>query len=92
MGGAGLEVVREMYKNGARLIPVTVTAWDYSHEWELLAMENAPKLSDPDFPGTWVNFYRLDNYSATAYFYLDRPVNNLPPLAPLKERLEGISR
>lgn len=31
-----------------------------------------------------------DDYSATAYFYLDRPENGLPPLAPPEERLAGI--
>ncbi len=36
-------------------------------------------------------FYRVDNYSATAYFYLDKPENNLPPLAPLEQRLKAFS-
>jgi hypothetical protein len=31
-----------------------------------------------------------DDYCATAYFYLDKPENGLPPLAPLEERLAGI--
>jgi len=34
----------------------------------------------------WLNFYRSDDYAATAYFYLDRPVSNLPELAALSER------
>lgn len=37
--------------------------------------------------GDWLNFYRSDDYAATAYFYLDRPVSNLPALAPVSERL-----
>jgi len=36
----------------------------------------------------WVNFYRSDDYAATAYFYLDRPDSDLPELAPLAQRLQ----
>jgi Protein of unknown function (DUF2961) len=37
----------------------------------------------------WVNFYRSDDYSATAYFYLDRPDSDLPELAPLAQRIQN---
>ena len=33
---------------------------------------------------------RVDDYSATAYFYLDRPENGLPPIAPGEERLADL--
>jgi hypothetical protein len=36
----------------------------------------------------WVNFYRSDDYAATAYFYLDRPDSDLPDLAPLAQRIQ----
>ena len=35
-------------------------------------------------------FEREDDYSSCAYFYLDRPVNNLPPLDPVAKRVEGL--
>jgi Protein of unknown function (DUF2961) len=35
----------------------------------------------------WLNFYRSDDFAATAYFYLDRPASDLPDLAPLAQRL-----
>jgi len=38
----------------------------------------------------YVLFEREDDWSATAYFYLDRPENNLPELAPLSERLANL--
>lgn len=44
-------------------------------------------ISEGD-PNDWLNFYRSDDYSATAYFYLDRPDSDLPELAPLAERLQ----
>ncbi len=36
------------------------------------------RLENPALPEGWVNFYRTDDYSSVAYFYLDRPVNDLP--------------
>jgi hypothetical protein len=35
-------------------------------------------------------FERADDWSAVAYFYLDRPENGLPPLAPVAERVAGV--
>jgi hypothetical protein len=35
-------------------------------------------------------FERADDWSAVAYFYLDRPENGLPPLAPVAERVAGL--
>ena len=35
-------------------------------------------------------FERADDYSSCSYFYLDRPENGLPALAPVSERLRGL--
>ncbi len=35
-------------------------------------------------------FERSDDWSSCVYFYLDRPVNGLPPLAPARERTAGL--
>jgi hypothetical protein len=35
-------------------------------------------------------FEREDDWSSTAYFYLDRPENGLPPLAPVAQRTSGL--
>ena len=35
-------------------------------------------------------FERADDWSSCAYFYLDRPENDLPPLAPVARRVEGL--
>ncbi|HZI17279.1 MAG TPA: glycoside hydrolase family 172 protein [Pyrinomonadaceae bacterium] len=35
-------------------------------------------------------FERADDWSSCAYFYLDRPENNLPPLAPAAQRFGGL--
>jgi hypothetical protein len=89
MGGGGREPIRAIARAGGQLKPVTVMT--AKKLIKLLEEPDYPGLFDDHFPADeWVNFYRLDYYSATAYFYLDRPENGLPPLAPLERRLKGI--
>lgn len=89
IGGAGRDLMRGIAKAGGKVKPITVgTA---SKTIKLMEEPSYPDLFDDKFPADeWVNFYRVDNYSATAYFYLDRPESNLPPLAPLAERIKGL--
>lgn len=35
-------------------------------------------------------FERQDDVSSCVYFYLDKPENHLPPLAPVSQRVEGL--
>lgn len=88
MGGWMRDRVRELVKNGAPLIPVTVD--DGKQFYRLLEMSDSPGLQSAGFPNGWVNFYRADDYSAVAYFYLNKPESNLPSLAPLSIRTDGI--
>lgn len=88
MGGGGRDQLREIIKRGAKLKAVTVTT--PATLVKVLEEPSYPDLFDEKFPNGWVNFYRLDNYSATVYFYLDKPENELPALAPPAERLAGI--
>ena len=81
--------VKKMAQAGAQLIPVSV-AGPARPRVNLLDMASAPKLSQADFPEGRIVFYRLDDYSSTAYFYLDKAVNNLPPLAASKDRITGL--
>lgn len=89
MGGAGRDLIRGIIKAGGKARPVSVmTAKGLV---KLQEMKDYPDLFDDKFPANeWVNFYRIDDYSATAYFYLDKPQSNLPPLAPLQKRLKGL--
>ena len=89
MGGGGRDKIRAIAKAGGKVKPVSVMT--QKGLIKLLEEPAYPDLMDDRFPADeWVNFYRVDNYSATAYFYLDKPENNLPPLAPLEQRLKGI--
>lgn len=48
-------------------------------------------LSDVDsIPGIGL-FEREDDWSSCAYFYLNSPTNDLPPLIPVEERIKDIS-
>jgi hypothetical protein len=56
----------------------------------LLDMKDAPSITDEKFPDGWVNFYRVDDYSAVSYFYLDKPANNLPSLPSVDLRIKNV--
>jgi hypothetical protein len=87
MGGEMRDKVREYVKNGASLIAVTVAGKEFV---KLLETSDAPDLNDQDFPEGWTNFYRQDDVSATAYFYLGTPTSQLPILQDVKARIEGL--
>lgn len=88
MGGDMLPKVREYKARGASLLPVTVST--DSELVKLLEQERPLSLDDKSFPAGWVNFYRQDDVSATAYFYLDTPDHNLLPLAAVEQRTAGL--
>jgi len=47
-------------------------------------------LSPAGVPADCGNFERSDDWSSCAYFYLDSPTNDLPPLDPAAKRIEGL--
>lgn len=58
-----------------------------------LDMDNPPKLEDDNFPdGVSTNFYRSDDVSATAYFYLDKPANELPAIQSKEDRVKDMQK
>ncbi|MEQ1584358.1 MAG: glycoside hydrolase family 172 protein [Cyclobacteriaceae bacterium] len=89
MGGEMTDKVRSYAKNGAQLIPVTV-AMEKSFV-KLFEMNPVPKLTDENFPQGWTNFYRSDDVSAIAYFYLDSPVNGFPALPAAAFRSKSLN-
>ena len=89
MGGAGRDLIRNIIKAGGKAKPVSVMT--ANGLIKLLEKLGYPGLFDDKFPADeWVNFYRIDDYSATAYFYLNKPENDLPRLPSLAERLRGL--
>lgn len=84
IGGGTQEEVKSMIAKGIPLKPVSVAG---EKNFTRL-LDHPQKLTDPNFPKGWINFYRIDDYSATAYFYLDKPVSNLKELVAVEERVK----
>lgn len=85
IGGDPKSSVAEMQKAGVPLIPVTI---DSGGKLTLLYEEGkVTDLSTPDLPDGWTNYYRSDDVSATAYFYLNTPASNLPALQTVEYRI-----
>ncbi|MDP4129936.1 MAG: DUF2961 domain-containing protein [Bacteroidota bacterium] len=83
IGGGDANEVRALRASGVPLIPVSVST---DHLTRLF--ESPGSQQDISTLKGWMNFYRSDDYSATAYFYLDRPESNLPELAGVSERVK----
>ena len=90
IGNAPTARVREMLARGVELKPVWVLDTKGDHDVmrlqqtpeQVLLLDHAdlPLLNDPQHPTGSTNFYRRDDVSATAYFYLNKPTSNLPAL------------
>jgi hypothetical protein len=87
IGGEQTTFVRRLKEQGAVLKPVSVAGEKFH---KILEMTPVPDISNPAFPSGWTNYYREDDVSATAYFYLDKPANGLPAIAPLEHRTKNL--
>jgi hypothetical protein len=88
IGGGPLKQVRKLVKSGA---PMKLISVDHQGEFiPLLEKKSVPDIMDSDFPTGWVNFYRKDDWSSAAYFYLDSPKRELPPLPSVSERVKEL--
>lgn len=88
MGGTSLALAREMHQKGVKIKPVIANS--KTGYLKLNAMKQAPVITDEQFRDGGVLFYRVDDYSATSYFYLDKPTNDLPALQPLVDRIYNL--
>jgi hypothetical protein len=90
IGGAPKADVLRFIKAGAPLIPVSVDAGDRRGGFEAL-LASGKALQEVKLDG-WTNYYRSDDVSAVAYYYLDRPEGVLPAIAPAAERTAGLRK
>lgn len=75
IGGYTRDGVRKLVSAGADLKPISV---DPGPKFIPLFDQSDPlTLEMESFPDGWVNFWRRDDFSSTAYFYLDHPANAL---------------
>jgi hypothetical protein len=86
IGGDGVKKVVSLLDQGVPLIPVSVDL----DEKGFVRLFEPPGLDIRTLEAGWVNFWRQDDWSATAYFYLDRPTSNLPPLPPVHRRTASL--
>ena len=85
MGGAFAEEVRELLEKQTPCIPVTGPI-DGSTPVATFLYKTGRPLPEKG----WINYFRSDDYAATTWFYLDRAENELPKIAPVAERVEGL--
>lgn len=84
MGGNQKEKVIEMLDNGVLLIPVSIQDGQI-FQGLMDSVPPADLKSDKLISG-WTNFYRSDDWSSTAWFYLNSPVSTLSKLADVNLR------
>ena len=92
MGNANKTRLLEIQNNGGEIKPVWFLDQRQGNtkQGRLLEEGNETLFDSPDFPITSTNFYRSDDVCATAYFYLDKPENDLPEIQPLGERMKNL--
>jgi hypothetical protein len=88
LGGWPKKQVLELMEDGAKLKPVTISAGP--DNFVKLMEKPGVSLDDDSLPDGWTNFYREDDVSSMAYFYLDKPVSGLPKLASVELRTAGM--
>ena len=89
MGGASKREVVGMLDKGVEILPVSV---DTDDGFDMLLDKDPPVdvRKHPSWDSAWVNYFRRDDMSAVALFYLDRPTNGLPPIPPVEARTEAL--
>ncbi len=88
IGGSRKSEILDMLKDDVPLIPVSLR----DEPGPLVYLyKNDVDLRDPVYPmDAWVNFFRSDDWAAVAYFYLDKPSNNLPAIQDKKIRISNL--
>jgi len=91
IGGTGVKKVISLIDRGVPAIPVSIDLGANGGFFGLFE-PGAPDLRDPKMQEGWCNFWRQEDWSSTAYFYLDRPESNLPPLEPIESRVTHLAQ
>jgi hypothetical protein len=86
MGATSKNRLLTLVRGGAELQPTALIGAGFNSN----LLDEGKKLDDPALGNGIAIHYRRDDVAAVALFYLDRPENGLPPIAPLQERLEAI--
>ncbi|MCG8306921.1 MAG: DUF2961 domain-containing protein [Cytophagales bacterium] len=90
MGNAGYDLFMQMLNDGAELEPVSV--WHGGKLHRIYEGETVADPESPEFLKGGINFWRRDDVSATAYFYLDKPSAGLPSIQEEDVRIHNSMR
>lgn len=88
VGGGPSEQVMALQQQKVPLIPTTSDNGKGNNH--LFNIDSPVTVIKNPVPGSWTNFYRSDDVSATAYFYLDKPSSDLPALQPVVIRTTSL--
>ena len=83
LGGDATEIVAAYQKANAPIIPVATDdgrMHTYYKKDSIVQLDSSKNLKG------WSNFYRSDDVSSTAYFYLDKPTDDLNEIQPVALR------
>ena len=86
IGGGPKDVVRSLVNRKVPLKPISVD----NIAGFVRLLDRPLSINDKDFPEGWVNFYRVDDYCAVSYFYLDKTSTSLPDLPPIDQRIQNL--
>ena len=87
-GGAPKPRIQELIDKGVPITPISVDAGSRALFRKLL--ESGVSINEVDLDSGHTNYLRSDDVSAVAYFYLDRPVSDLPTIQPLAQRTQAL--
>ncbi len=90
IGGSGIEKVIEFQQAGLPVVPVTIDPGTTGSLVRLMDLPQPVDLENPDLPRGWCNFWRQDDWSATAYFYLNSHEGSFPKIAHAADRIAGL--
>lgn len=90
IGGAGKGKTIKLQNAGVPLIPISLHPLSERGFIPLLELDPPQDIREEHFEECWCNFWRQDDWSVTAYFYLDQPGGCLPDLQPVHERIANL--
>lgn len=82
--------VIDLLDRGIKVIPTAVDPATRTPFIHFLNNEKPMDIRDDSIGDGHCHFYRQDDWSSTAYFYLDAPSSQLPELQSLEERTQGL--
>lgn len=91
IGGCDKTQAIALQQQGVPLIPVSIDTGQADGFHRLMEWKQPVNLEGEDVPNGWCNFWRQDDWSGTAYFYLDKPHGVLPALPSVSERIAGLT-